>query len=80
MEEQIRQAFDQVRAGEELKDSARQYVQAHRQRHSPVRVRRSLAAAAAGFLLVLLTGGAISSGTSGVRGGGGRGLGSGAEP
>ena len=57
MEEQIRQAFDQVRAREELKDSARQYVQAHRQRHSPVRVRRSLAAAAAGFLLVLLTGG-----------------------
>lgn len=57
MEEQIRQAFDQVQAGEELKDSARQYVQAHRQRHSPARMRRSLAAAAAGFLLVLLTGG-----------------------
>lgn len=58
MEEQIRQAFDQVRAGEELKDSARQYVERCRQRrHSPVRVRGSLAAAAAGFLLVLLTGG-----------------------
>lgn len=58
MEERIRQAFDQVRAGEELKDSARQYVErCRKRRHSPARVRGSLVAAAAGFLLVLLTGG-----------------------